>query len=48
MAWGALRSRPLCQALTGDEDLIVEIPKYTINHAKRRLEKNEPTKDEKL
>ena len=24
-------SRLSCQALTGDEDLVVEIPKYTIN-----------------
>ncbi|MGB5651888.1 MAG: 2Fe-2S ferredoxin, partial [Sedimenticolaceae bacterium] len=26
-------SRLSCQALVGDEDLVVEIPKYTINHA---------------
>jgi len=23
-----------CQAVVGDEDLVVELPKYTINHAK--------------
>jgi 2Fe-2S ferredoxin len=35
MAWGLTSlSRLSCQALTGDEDLVVEIPKYTINHAK--------------
>ncbi|MFH4354301.1 MAG: ISC system 2Fe-2S type ferredoxin [Neisseriaceae bacterium] len=27
-------SRLSCQALVGDEDLVVEIPKYSINHAK--------------
>ena len=34
-AWGLTSvSRLSCQALVGDEDLVVEIPKYTINHAK--------------
>lgn len=34
-AWGLTSvSRLSCQAIVGDEDLIVEIPKYTINHAK--------------
>jgi 2Fe-2S ferredoxin len=32
MAWGLeATSRLSCQALVGDEDLVVEIPKYTIN-----------------
>jgi len=31
-AWGLeLESRLSCQALVGDEDLVIEIPKYTIN-----------------
>jgi 2Fe-2S ferredoxin len=31
-AWGLeAESRLSCQALVGDEDLIIEIPKYTIN-----------------
>ncbi|KIF80877.1 ISC system 2Fe-2S type ferredoxin [Noviherbaspirillum autotrophicum] len=31
-AWGLeATSRLSCQALVGDEDLVVEIPKYTIN-----------------
>lgn len=31
-AWGLEpESRLSCQAMTGDEDLVVEIPKYTIN-----------------
>jgi 2Fe-2S ferredoxin len=35
MAWGLeATSRLSCQALVGDEDLVVEIPKYTINHAR--------------
>ena len=35
MAWGLeATSRLSCQALVGNADLIVEIPKYTINHAK--------------
>lgn len=34
MAWGLeATSRLSCQAIVGDEDLVVEIPKYTINHA---------------
>lgn len=35
MAWGLeATSRLSCQAMVGDEDLVVEIPKYTINHAR--------------
>lgn len=34
-AWGLEpESRLSCQALVTDEDLVVEIPKYTINHAR--------------
>ena len=34
-AWGLEpESRLSCQALVGSEDLVVEIPKYTINHVK--------------
>jgi len=34
-AWGLTpNSRLSCQALVGDEDLTIEIPRYTINHAK--------------
>ena len=34
-AWGLEpNSRLSCQAKVTDEDLTVEIPKYTINHAK--------------
>lgn len=34
-AWGLTSiSRLSCQAKVGSEDLLVEIPKYTINHAK--------------
>jgi len=34
-AWGlSSSSRLSCQALVADADLTVEIPKYTINHAK--------------
>ena len=34
-AWGLEpESRLSCQAVVGDHDLVVEIPKYTINHAK--------------
>ena len=34
-AWGLTpQSRLSCQAIVDDEDLIVEIPKYTINYAK--------------
>ncbi len=35
MAWGLeATSRLSCQVVLGDEDLVVEIPKYTINHAR--------------
>jgi ferredoxin, 2Fe-2S len=35
MAWGLeANSRLSCQAIVGDQDLVVEIPKYTINHAR--------------
>ncbi|MDO4433764.1 MAG: ISC system 2Fe-2S type ferredoxin [Alysiella sp.] len=34
-AWGLeADSRLSCQAIVGKEDLVVEIPKYTINHAR--------------
>ncbi|ALD90192.1 ISC system 2Fe-2S type ferredoxin [Cupriavidus sp. H18C1] len=34
-AWGLEpNSRLSCQAIVADEDLTIEIPKYTINHAK--------------
>ena len=34
-AWGLeVQSRLSCQAIVSTEDLTVEIPKYTINHAK--------------
>ncbi|MDY3332020.1 MAG: ISC system 2Fe-2S type ferredoxin [Pelistega sp.] len=34
-AWGLKpTSRLSCQALVADSDLVIEIPKYTINHAK--------------
>ena len=34
-AWGLEpESRLSCQALVADENLVVEIPRYTINHAK--------------
>lgn len=34
-AWGlSSASRLSCQAIVADADLTVEIPKYTINHAK--------------
>ncbi len=34
-AWGLTSvSRLSCQAIVGDADLLIEIPKYTINHAK--------------
>ncbi|EEY50252.1 ferredoxin 2Fe-2S [Vibrio cholerae CT 5369-93] len=33
-AWGLEpESRLSCQARVADEDLVVEIPKYTLNHA---------------
>lgn len=35
MAWGLeAQSRLSCQAIVDTENLIVEIPKYTINHAR--------------
>ncbi|MBR7059635.1 MAG: ISC system 2Fe-2S type ferredoxin [Neisseriaceae bacterium] len=34
-AWGLqATSRLSCQAIVGEEDLTLEIPKYTINHAR--------------
>ncbi|GGY07567.1 ISC system 2Fe-2S type ferredoxin [Paludibacterium paludis] len=34
-AWGLEPSSRLsCQAIVGDTDLVVEIPRYTINHAR--------------
>jgi 2Fe-2S ferredoxin len=34
-AWGLeSQSRLSCQAIVADEDLTIEIPKYTINHAR--------------
>ena len=34
-AWGLeADSRLSCQAVVGDSDITVEIPKYTINHAR--------------
>jgi 2Fe-2S ferredoxin len=34
-AWGLeAESRLSCQACVGKEDLVIEIPKYTINHAR--------------
>ena len=34
-AWGlSSTSRLSCQAMIGEQDLVIEIPKYTINHAK--------------
>ena len=34
-AWGLnAQSRLSCQAMIGQKDLVVEIPKYSINHAK--------------
>lgn len=36
-AWGLeAESRLSCQALVADEDLVVEIPRYTINHASEK------------
>jgi len=35
MAWGLeANSRLSCQAVVDEDDLVVEIPKYTINHAR--------------
>jgi ferredoxin, 2Fe-2S len=34
MAWGLTpQSRLSCQAILGEQDLVLEIPKYSINHA---------------
>ena len=34
-AWGLeIDSRLSCQCIVADEDLVVEIPKYSLNHAK--------------
>jgi ferredoxin, 2Fe-2S len=36
-AWGLTAlSRLSCQAIVADEDLIIELPRYTINHAKEK------------
>ena len=36
-AWGLQsNSRLSCQAIVSDDDLVVDIPKYTINHASER------------
>jgi Ferredoxin len=36
-AWGLQsNSRLSCQAIVEDDDLVIEIPKYTINHASER------------
>jgi len=36
-AWGLTpQSRLSCQAIVGARDLTVEIPKYSINHAKEK------------
>ncbi|MFN7835130.1 MAG: 2Fe-2S ferredoxin, partial [Burkholderiaceae bacterium] len=35
MAWGLTpQSRLSCQVKMSDQDIVVEIPKYTINHAR--------------
>lgn len=35
MAWGLeATSRLSCQVILGNEDLVIDIPKYTINHAR--------------
>ncbi len=35
MAWGLTpQSRLACQAKVGNDDLTIELPKYTINHAR--------------
>lgn len=34
-AWGlSAQSRLSCQAIVAEQDLVIEIPKYTINHAR--------------
>ena len=36
-AWGLeADSRLSCQAVVGDEDLVIEIPRYTLNHASEK------------
>jgi 2Fe-2S ferredoxin len=36
-AWGLTpTSRLSCQAILSDQDVTIEIPKYTINHAKEK------------
>jgi len=36
-AWGLTpTSRLACQAILSDEDVVIEIPRYTINHARER------------
>lgn len=36
-AWGLeAESRLSCQAVVGEEDLVVEIPRYTLNHASEK------------
>jgi 2Fe-2S ferredoxin len=36
-AWGLTpQSRLSCQAIVADRELVVELPRYTINHAKER------------
>lgn len=36
-AWGLeADSRLSCQAIVGDEDLVIEIPRYTLNHASEK------------
>ena len=36
-AWGLeAQSRLSCQAIVSDKDVTIEIPKYTINHAKEK------------
>lgn len=42
-AWGLTPlSRLSCQAMVQNEDLVVEIPKYSVNHAKE-IEQKEPS-----
>lgn len=37
-AWGiTMESRLACQCQIGSEDLVIEIPKYTLNHAKEEM-----------
>lgn len=36
-AWGLeAESRLSCQAIVADEDLVIEIPRYTLNHASEK------------